>query len=162
MQLVSEGLNCFVINGFICLLYRLCCSTAAIQNKIHKQFFSSKALKEYILGRLSLALDLPVGDSDGLSKVFCLPCVRKIESKEAFRRVQRTAPVRSAAKKRTKDTNGSSASLFTVSSCPSAKRSTIGLDLLFLEDQPFCFTQDSAYNSASWKPNVELAISLAS
>ncbi len=64
---------------------RLCCSTAAIQNKRYKQLFSSKALQEYIPGRLSLALDLPVSDSDGLSKVVCLSCVKKIESIEAFR-----------------------------------------------------------------------------
>ena len=49
------------------VLCRLCCSTDAIQNRRYKHLFSSKALKEDIPGRLSLALDLPVSDSDGLS-----------------------------------------------------------------------------------------------
>ncbi len=48
--------------------FRLCCSTAVIQNRRYKQLFSSKALKEDIAGRLSHALDLPVSDSDGMSK----------------------------------------------------------------------------------------------
>ena len=122
------------------VLCRLCCSTGAIQNRRYKHLFSSKALKEDIPGRLSLALDLPVSDSDGLSKIVCLSCIKKIESIEVFRLLARrsyqkqvskeqlpSSPVRSAPKKRTKDTSGSDASPFTVSSRPSAKRSTIGV-----------------------------------
>ncbi len=119
---------------FVC---RLCCSTAAIKNRRYKQLFSSKSLQENIPGRLSIVLDLPVSDSDGLSKIVCLICMKKVESIEAFRLLARHSyqkqaaklgsPVRSAPKKRTKDTSGSGASPFTVSSRPSAKRSTIGM-----------------------------------
>ena len=84
-------------------------------------------------GSCSLALDLPVSDSDGLSKIVCLSCIKKIESIEVFRLLARrsyqkqvskeqlpSSPVRSAPKKRTKDTSGSDASPFTVSSRPTA------------------------------------------
>ena len=114
------------------------CSTS-YKNRRYKHLFSSKALKEDIPGRLSLALDLPVSDSDGLSKIVCLSCIKNIKSIEVFRLLARrsyqkqvskeqlpSSPVRSAPKKRTKDTSGSDASPFTVSSRPSAK-STVGV-----------------------------------
>ena len=113
-----------------------------------RQLFGNMGIKDQLPGRLSVALDLPVSPSDGLSNLVCISCINKVESLEAFRLLARqsyhkqlskenlppllgggtvVSPVRPPSKKRTKDTSGTGASPFTVSSRPSAKRSTMGV-----------------------------------
>ena len=124
----------------------MCCSTAAIENNTYKQLFSNKAVQEDLPGRLSSVLGLPVNHTDGLSKLICVSCVKKLRSSEAFRSpashsylkqgfnqqvppltVAGSSPVRQGVRKRSKDTSGTDASPFTVQSRPSAKKSTISV-----------------------------------
>ncbi len=123
--MASESIHC-----------RVCCSTAAIRQRNYKLLFSTKALKEDLPGRLSTTLDLPVCQSDSLSKVVCTPCIKKFEYLEAFRSFAKhnyqkqvskeqfhpsicsgSSPVR-PVHKTTNDTSGTGAS---------AKRITLGV-----------------------------------
>ena len=60
-------------------------STEATTTRRYKQLFGKIGIKDQLPGRLSVALDLPVSLSDGLSSLVCISCINKVESLEAFR-----------------------------------------------------------------------------
>ena len=128
---------------------RVCCIITGIKANRYRQLFATKAVYDDLPGRLSRIIGLPVSLADGLSSVICNPCIKKLESFEAFQSLARhshqkqgyqeqipplaapvcapsSAPVK-PAQKRTKDTSGTDASPFTMRSHPASKRITIGV-----------------------------------
>ncbi len=114
---------------------KICCCTIIVSQRNFRMIFS---LKVDFAGRTSRLLDLPVHKSDGLSEYLCRPCLRKVDSLEAFKyHAQRSyqkqrsneqihpSPVSRASNKRPKDASGNDASPHTVRSRPLAKRGAL-------------------------------------
>lgn len=96
--------------------------------------------------RLSIVMDVPVSQNDGLSQYICRPCNRKFLAAESLRVLAKASydkcravlsgsrsvhvgsPKSSkvAPRKRSKDTSGVGVSPHTHSARPSAKRQTVG------------------------------------
>ena len=123
---------------------RLCSN--AVAPMVSVALFSRESQRAEIPGRLSRVLDLPITESDGLSKYICRPCKRKFIAAESFRAMARSAYDKrvfadsqtpeahptcpeaqpSGTRKRPKSTSGVDVSPTTSQARPAAKRTTTG------------------------------------